>query len=230
MATKTSYFQNNKHIQYIFLLIFFASLWVNADVKCRNWKHLEFNKKNWLMKYNGYGQIKFDNGLFIEPQAIGAKNGTHAALVISENKYKNFLIKMNYKNIKPLRVPAANPWEVFWFMFNYRPIDQYPVSNHKEANYFIFKPNGLELGKAWNRVDQQFLLTSTDTFANYNQNYQLMLYKNEQELKVYIDGKQVINFLGEYNHQLFNSEGHFGLYAEDSSVQLDNFFICQDRI
>lgn len=181
-------------------------------------------EENWLQAFDGFGDIKFKNGIQLQPRSIASEKGTHAALVLSNAPpVKDFYVKMTYQNLQFLRNEKPNSWEVFWFMFNFKK-----TSNGKQTNYFIFKPNGIELGKAWGEFDQDFLFTQSSPLANLKKEYKLILFKKDQNLKVYIDDIEVLNFKASERKNLFDHSGQFGLYTEDAVVHIKDFALCTD--
>lgn len=232
-----------------FAIVFTANATNNLAAKtaCKNWIDLQMNEKDWAIGYTGFGQLKFNQGVELEPRAIASEPGTHAALALTklEKKYKDFVVKVKYENVRGLRSPASNTWEVFWLFFNYNK-----TSTGKTTNYFIFKPNGVELGKAWNELDQAFLWTSNKPQALFGETYDLELVKKNQTVKAYINGQLVMDYKGESNgaggnararvgdhlgsakeshskETLYDSPGQIGLYTEDAKVHVKSFSICQ---
>jgi hypothetical protein len=191
---------------------------------CAKWKMIDLGRKNWKVEYEGFGQINFNNGINLQPRSVAsaAPEQTHSALALSNELYKNFALKIKYKNVSTLRKPASNSWEVFWLMFNYRS-DQ----DHKKTNYFIFKPNGIELGKAYGKVDQQFLSTDEFPKSEIGKEYELSLFKQGQNVQVFINGKSALDFKGDSKNSLFDENGHIGLYTEDAQVQISKLELCE---
>ena len=153
----------------VFSVLTFSSIVFADNIKapmkepiCTNWKTINLNENNWEVAYDGYGEVKFDQGLKLMPKSAFENEKTHAALVLTKEMIssKKFAIRINYVNEKQLRSPAANPWEVFWLFFNYKK----GKKDDKNTNYFIFKPNGTELGTASGQIEQSFLF-SDETFV-----------------------------------------------------------------
>lgn len=192
---------------------------------CTSWKTIKLNKNNWEVAYDGYGEVKFDEGLKLMPKSALEKDKTHAALVLTKEMIsaKKFAIRINYANEKQLRSPAANPWEVFWLFFNYKK----GTKSDKNTNYFIFKPNGTELGTAWGQVEQSFLSSDETAKAKVGETYELKLFRINDNVQAYINGKSVMNYKDKEN-KLINQDGQIGLYTEDAQVKIKKVEVCSN--
>lgn len=190
---------------------------------CKSWKSLSLTPQAWDVAYDGFGEVQFhQDSMLLYPKKALQKESTHAALVLSKESLSadNFMIKVSYKNEKQLRSPAANPWEVFWLFFNYQP-----EKSEKKTNYFIFKPNGTELGTASGAIEQTFLGTTSDSSAEMGVDYELILKRKNASVEAFINGKSVLRFEDKKN-QLFSHKGPIGLYTEDSQVRINSVQIC----
>lgn len=215
---------------YFLSLSFLTSLFVvamaipaSSEQFCKKWEQIPLTEANWKVAYDGFGKVYFQSGIQMQPRSIASEEGTHAALVLSKNEnLKDFLIKVKYENQKGLRQPSSNSWEVFWLMFNYQA-----TGRNKKTNYFIFKPNGLELGKAWGKTEQDFLFTDSSTLAKNQEDYEVMLSRKGTQVKAYINEKLVMKYEDDQKKKLFNHPGKIGLYTEDADVHVKEFAICR---
>jgi len=206
------------------LFTFFSSI-LNAQskLKCEKWEQIPLDSQNWHVAYDGFGAVRFQSGVLLKPRAIASESGTHAALVLSKNeKQKDFLVRIKYQNQKAHRLPASNSWEVFWLMFNYQA-----SGLNKKTNYLILKPNGIELGKAWGKVDQEFLKTDTSFKFQFDQDILVELMKKGQRIKAVVNQKDVFEYQDKGGRKLFQTNGQFGLYTEDADVKVTEFSICR---
>ena len=159
----------------------------------------------------------------MQPRSIASDAGTHAALVLSRNEVaKDFMIRVKYQNKKALRTPSANAWEVFWLMFNYTS-----AGRNKKTNYFILKPTGVELGKAWGEVDQEFLMTDANIKVRNNEDYELIISKKGDRFMASVNEQVVMSFQDSSKKKLYDQNGKFGLYTEDADVHIRDFQICR---
>jgi hypothetical protein len=103
-------------------------------------------------------------------------------------------------------------------MFNYQQIGG-DTSTNKTTNYFILKPNGCELGTAYDSLGQTFLADAATPTLSLGTAYQYSISKRGQLLTVAINGMQV--FDATYTG-LYDQEGIIGLYCEDAAVQVSS--------
>jgi hypothetical protein len=120
----------------------------------------------WFNKYNGFGASgtvtitpltttdSNNNTIFYEePKTSTSPNETHAALTLTTQTYEDVEMHLKVKTNKQLRQNSIpNPWEVAWIMWRYQ--------DDWHHYYFIFKPNGVELGKKQNenQAEEQILV------------------------------------------------------------------------
>ncbi|MDC8758297.1 hypothetical protein [Janthinobacterium fluminis] len=172
---------------------------------------------NWMTVYNGYGSVSYDaaTGIVMAPRASTAPSETHAALTLAKNiQLRNFRLSITATTEQQLRLNSApNPWEVFWIFFNYTP-----TSAGKNTNYFLLKPNGVELGKAFDGIGQTFLYTgpASATALRVSNNY--VVEKIGNHVTVYINGVRASDYTG----ALYDVAGSIGLYTEDARVRITN--------
>jgi len=182
----------------------------------------------WTIVYNGYGSVNFDseNGIVMEPQPPTGSN-THAALVLAkttqENPIKDFRTTIVYSTNAQLRAASPNSWEVFWLFFNFNFRDPNNISSGELTNYFIFKTNGIELGRAFDddaATEQQvFLYTASTPQIVISQTYTLTLEKRSQNLDVYINNILIFSYTGSASPDvLYDVPGMIALYTEDARV------------
>jgi len=186
----------------------------------------------WKDKYNGYGvagvitDSSGNNVFYAKPQtATGTStvnadqttSGTHAALVLSTAKYKDYKLSLDMRTDKQLRAVSPNTWEVAWIMFNY--VDSW------HHHYFTLKTNGYELGKKDNtcQCEQQiFLKTGTSLKNTIGTWYHVDIYVVGNHITVYVDNNKIIDMYDTTMSSYFNNGGSIGLYTEDAEVRYDN--------
>lgn len=180
--------------------------------------------KSWDVIYNGFGNVSFDaEGILMEPLAASAASETHASLLLStltENcPIQDFILDVHANTEQQLRqTDSPNAWEVFWIFFNYRN-----TPSGKETNYFILKPNGIELGKAFEEIGQTFIYTHTSPTLNIGENYHYKIEKRGNELWIYINDEMVLNYKGnQTNDSIYLHPGSIGLYTEDARVRVSS--------
>ena len=119
----------------------------------------------WQCLWLGYGTGRVSGGeLLLQPMTSTTAGETHSALVRSQFALgSTWMISVNVTTSKQLRtrkvrgkaVPAPNPWEVAWLIADMAP-------DGSAGLYFIFKPNGVELG-AYRGFGQEQVFLDTDS-------------------------------------------------------------------
>ena len=180
----------------------------------------------WNLQYTGGGVVMFSDsseygGLVMAPQTPSQESETYAALVVSNENFvkslKDFVFEVEVVNQQQLRELSPNPWEVFWFFFNYR----IGGDGKKEANYFVPKfEKGMELGKAYGEVGQTFLKTSATPHTELTTPEKYTFIKKGQTLKVFKNKRPVFAFKGHEDVLMYDHVGQFGLYTEDAIVKV----------
>jgi hypothetical protein len=168
----------------------------------------------YTIAYDGYGSVYSTPIVHLSPKQAKSLDVTHAALVIPKlEKSTDFDIEVEYSNDEYLRINnPPNTWEVFWLFFNYT-ID--PATQKKTCNYFLIKPNGCELGTAYDELGQTFIATTEEPKAELRKKYILRVVKSGVRVQVYVDRKLVMDVT---DQRLYNVAGDFGFYTEDASV------------
>ena len=105
-------------------------------------KSMQFESSQWDIIYNGFGKIEFGGDyVTLIPARADYVSSTHACLINAKetnlNPLSEFYVKVGITNLQQLRTgSAANPWEVFWLLFNFQNEDHVSAA---KFNYLIFK-------------------------------------------------------------------------------------------
>ena len=189
----------------------------NSSESCpAGYQEIPLTNEYWKTEYDGYGQVVYQpepQMISMAPQAARNPASTHASLVLSKFDIDsdNFDLLVEYKNVAALREENPNPWEVFWLFFNYVPA----VEGQKTTNYVLAKPNGFELGRASQSVDQVFVKTSEEVKASFNEWHTTRVQMQDGVGKFYFNEKYVFDAA---SSALYTAKGKIGLYTEDASV------------
>ncbi len=185
---------------------------------------IPLTQDNWTIVYDGFGNVSFDanSGITLQPAVAANSSDTHAALILAKKTetcpVKDFILTIKAQTQAQLRSPNPNPWEVFWIFFNYLP-----VGNNKTTNYFILKPEGIELGRAFDVVGQEFLFTDNQPVLAIGTSYEYSLEKKGGNLVVKINGNTVLNYTSQqFPQALYDQAGSIGLYTEDAKVLVES--------
>ncbi|MFL6486173.1 MAG: family 16 glycoside hydrolase [Nitrososphaera sp.] len=194
----------------------------------------------WFSKYNGFGSSGTvtittptptgnNNTVFYEePKASMSPNETHSALTLTTQTYEDVEMNLKVKTSKHLRQNSTpNPWEVAWIVWRFQ--------DDWHHYYFIFKPNGIELGKKQNenQAEQQiFLYTANEPKLKLDVWNTWHIKMSGNHIQIWLetaDGswQRVVDY---YDNMPIVGPGNIGLYTEDAHVQFDDVYIaCTNR-
>jgi hypothetical protein len=185
--------------------------------------------KLWKAEYTGYGEIKVSNGYLSEkPKVSTSPSETHGSLVTSTCKVKNFVLNVDVKTIKPLRINSKpNNWETAWILWN--------IVDQCRSYAFFLKYQGNQLEKkvsslGYPKCDpyQKYLVTLSDPDVKLGvwKHWKIQVTQTETGrpyIQVWVDGTRIINIKDPYsNGYLMIAGGLIGLYNEDAQVAFDN--------
>lgn len=183
---------------------------------------------HWQVVYDGGGAVQFNpdgsGDIVYYPRTPKTSAQTFATLLLLKDTVdkplKNYAVKIDVTTVRQLRESTPNEWEVFWFFGNYKP-----SGNAKTANYVLIKPNtGAELGRAYEETGQHFLKTEEGSQIQLGVRHTFVIVKENQQLFVFKDGKQVLEFSGrQMPEALYDQAGALGLYTEDALVRIHSF-------
>lgn len=189
----------------------------------------------WFNKYSGFGAsgavpitslmtTDNNNTVFYEkPNASRNPNETHAALTLTTQTYEDVEMQLKVNTKQQLRQNSSpNPWEVAWVVWRYQ--------DDWHHYYFIFKPNGVELGKKQNEnqaEEQMFLYTANEPKLKIDEwnTWHIKMSGNHIEIGLKMaDGswQRVVNY---NDNAPIIGPGNIGLYTEDAHVQFDDVYI-----
>lgn len=193
---------------------------------------IPLNAANWEVVYDGDGRVQFLNsGIFLQPRPPMHQQETVAALLVSRfvPRKNDFRIRVRYRVDRQLRPSegasgsASRPWEVFWLFWGYQE-GRTPAL--KQTNYFIFKPNGVELGRAFEETDQIFLATADSPQLALGRSYELVLTRTGEHVAIEIDGQPALQFgKRTWPQALYEENGKIGLYVEDAGAVVQGVWI-----
>jgi hypothetical protein len=190
----------------------------------------------WFNKYSGFGAsgtVKItsltttthNNTVFYEkPKTSINPNETHAALTLTTQSYEDMEMYLRAKTNQQLRQKSTpNPWEVAWIMWRYQ--------DDWHHYYFIFKPNGVELGKKQNEnqaEEQIFLYTANEPKLKIDEWNTWYIKMSGNHIEIWLkmeDGswQRVVNYI---DNTPIVGPGNIGLYTEDAHVQFDDVYIA----
>jgi hypothetical protein len=168
----------------------------------------------WRVAYDGYGHVWSSTRrgvlrITLQPARATSPADTHAALVLSRNRWRDLTADIRIRTNRQLRRPHPNAWEVAWLLWHY--------TNDQHFYYIILKPNGWELGKEdpSYRGSQRYLATGTHPAFPPARWYAVRVQQRGDAIQVSVDGHRLIRFVDTQNPYL---TGRVGLYTEDASA------------
>jgi len=165
-----------------------------------------------------------NNTAFYEkPKTSKNSNETYSALTLTTETCEDVEIYVKVRTNQQLRENSPpNSWEVAWIMWRYQ--------DNWHHYYFIFKPNGIELGKKQNEnhTDEQiFLYTANEPKLKIGEWSIWYIKTSGNHIEIWlklVDGswQRVVNY---YDDVPIVGSGKIGLYTEDAYVQFDDVSI-----
>jgi Domain of Unknown Function (DUF1080) len=166
-----------------------------------------------------------NNTVFYErPKTSTDPNETYSALTLTTQVYEDVEMHLKVKTNQQLRQNSTpNSWEVAWIMWRYQ--------DDWHHYYFIFKPNGVELGKKQNdnqAEEQIFLYTANEPILKINEWNIWYLKMSGNHIEIWLEmangfWQRVVNH---YDNEPILGPGKIGLYTEDAYVQFDDVYIA----
>lgn len=193
--------------------------------------HIGTTGTDWQVVSVGEGEVTFDprQGILMNPKPSAAlpSNETHATLLLAKESLKhplrNFEATVTFTNVAQLREGEPNDWEVFWLFFNYT-LD---AAGKKKTNYVTIKPKtGVEIGRAFDEVGQEFLLTDNKSTIQVGTTHTIKVTKKGPHVAIQLDGKPVAHYRSAANPKyIYDVRGAIGLYSEDAAVRVSKVTI-----
>lgn len=187
---------------------------------------------HWYVAYDGGGEVSYSEArIRFRPEAVKQDHETKAALLLlREVPSETAGIRVRYRVLRQLR-PNPRPWEVFWLFFGYRPGEEIKT---KTTDYFILKTNGVEAGKAFDEIEQEFLLTKDSPKLAIGRTHELSLQFEDREVHFLVDGRSAAKSPHDFDSSRFYSRqtrdiGTFGLYAEDAEIEIESVELLRRR-
>ena len=174
----------------------------------------------WRSRFNGYGVTKvrvLDHRVLSQrPRAATRPAETHASLVTSRERFGNIDVTARMRTVRQLRTGSKpNPWEVAWFLWNYK--------DNVHFYYLALKPNGWELGKEDPAYPgaQRFLSTGAGSFR-IGRWYGVRVRQVGNVITVWANGVRLTRIRDTERPYL---SGRVGLYNEDAKVQFRRIIV-----
>ena len=145
----------------------------------------------------------------LSPQAPRTAADTHAALVVSHQRYGDFFARVSLRTSSQLRKPDPNPWEVGWLLWHYTDKDHFYA--------LTLKPTGWELSKqdASYPGGQRFLASGLAPQFPVGQQHTIGIVQVGSDITVSADDQLLARARDDVQPYL---TGAIGLYVEDAQA------------
>lgn len=203
------------------------------EVRFSKEQSLPLDATYWEVVYDGDGSVEFQpGGIFLRPRSPKDAQDTVAALVVSRlsPRQDDFRLRVRYQVERQLRQnhgtneAGPRPWEVFWLFWGYRE-GHSPA--FKQTNYFILKPNGVELGRAFRKTEQTFLVTGPTPNLVFQHSHEIVLTRISSRISIEVDGQRALQFANRrWPQGVYRQNGKIGLYVEDAAAIVSGVWIA----
>ena len=177
--------------------------------------------RQWLPVFNGYGAISMTGSgaqqvITLSPGRTRTQAATHAALVISARRYRDFVASVRVQTERQLRQGAAgkpHPWEVGWVVWHY--------TSDRHFYALTLEPTGWVLSKqdpAY-RGGERFLASGSTPAFRVGVMHTVRIVQIGKLITVSGDGHMLAQFTDTQRPGL---SGTFGLYSEDSDARFSH--------
>ncbi len=174
----------------------------------------------WFVNYAGFGGIAVEQSrsrvLALKPKASTRASETHAAQVVSRQRFGDFDMTLRLHTARQLRTPRPRAWEVAWVLWHY--LDD----NH--FYYLVLKPTGWEIGKADPAYPggQRYLVTQDEIRFPTGRWHDVRIRQEGSTMTVWANGRKLRTLTDTRAPYL---SGRMGLYTEDAYVHFDNVWV-----
>lgn len=175
----------------------------------------------WSVVYNGYGSVATRiDGATLSPRPPAGPQGsdTHAALVVTRQRYGDLAITAQVRTERQLRPGTPNPWEVGWLLWH--------ETDPQHFYAITLKPNGWELSKQVPGAPggQNFLASGSEPRFSTGAWHELTVSQRGGRITITADGHP----LAEYTDRDPYTSGAVGLYTEDAVADFRNVSVTTD--
>ena len=176
----------------------------------------------WTPVFNGYGAISVagsgpQQAITLSPGRARTPAVTHAALVVSTGRYRDFVASVQVHTERQLRQGAAgkpHPWEVGWVLWHY--------TNSRHFYALTLEPTGWVLSKqdpAY-RGGERFLASGTTPAFRVGVTHTVGIVQIGNLITVSADGHLLVQFTDTQRPGL---SGAVGFYSEDSVTRFSHW-------
>jgi 1,2-diacylglycerol 3-beta-glucosyltransferase len=179
----------------------------------------------WRVAFTGHGQvtgITQGRAIVLAPEQATAPGITHAALVVSAQRYRDFTATVTVRTLRQLRhgtAGAPHPWEVGWVVWHYTSNRSFYALTLEQHGWVLSKQDPAYRG------DERFLASGRTPGFPVGRPHQVQITQAGPTITVHADGHLLTRFTDTLRPYL---TGSLGLYCEDSLAQFEAVHI-RDR-
>jgi hypothetical protein len=178
----------------------------------------------WTTVFNGDGTASVTGSgarqlITLQPERALTKATTHAALVISAARYRDFTATLTVRTVRQLRRGAAgpaNPWEAGWVLWHYTSNQRFYALTLEPGGWVLSKQDPAYPG------GERFLASGKTPGFALGIPHLVRIDQAGPRITVTADGRQLTQFTDTKRPYL---GGALGLYCEDSRVTFSNIRI-----
>jgi hypothetical protein len=172
----------------------------------------------WRVVFTGHGQVTGTtqgDAIVLAPERTIAPGVTHAALVVSAQRYRDFTASVTVRTLRQLRqgtAGAPHPWEVGWVLWHYTSNRSFYALTLEQHGWVLSKQDPAYRG------DERFLASGRTPGFPVGRPHQLQITQTGPTITIRAGGHLLTRFTDTQRPYL---TGSLGLYCEDSKARFE---------
>jgi hypothetical protein len=172
----------------------------------------------WRVVFTGHGQVTGTTqgrAILLAPERTTAPGVTHAALVVSAQRYRDFTATVTVRTLRQLRqgtAGAPHPWEVGWVLWHYTSNRSFYALTLEQHGWVLSKQDPAYRG------DERFLASGRTPGFLVGRPHQMQITQTGPTITIRADGHLLTRFTDTQRPYL---TGSLGLYSEDSKARFE---------
>jgi hypothetical protein len=178
----------------------------------------------WRTVFTGDGQVTGTTpgrAITLSPARATSSRTTHAALVVSARRYRDFTATLTVRTVRQLRGGAAgapHPWEVGWVLWHFTSDTHFYALTLEAHGWVLSKQDPAYRG------DERFLASGRTPGFPVGRARQVQITQAGPAITIRAGGRVLTRFTDTQRPYL---TGAFGLYCEDSQARFAGIHIRQ---
>ena len=172
----------------------------------------------WRVVFTGHGQVTGTTqgrAIVLAPERATAPGSTHAALVVSAQRYRDFTATVTVRTLRQLRqgtAGAPHPWEVAWVLWHYTSNRSFYALTLEQHGWVLSKQDPAYRGA------ERFLASGRTPGFPVGRAHQVQITQTGPTITIRADGHLLTRFTDTQRPYL---TGSLGLYCEDSKARFE---------